>query len=72
MNAAPLIVLRHLWVLRRNRPWQLIVNGVFEPFLYLVSIGVGIGQLVTCPRGRAARHDLRGLRRAGPARHRRR
>jgi lipooligosaccharide transport system permease protein len=50
MNAH-LIVLRHLWVLRRNRPWWLIVNGVFEPLLYLVSIGVGIGQLVTVPDG---------------------
>src|SRR5262245_22994857 len=43
---AHLIVLRHYWVLRRNRPWSLIVNGVFEPFLYLMSIGVGIGQLI--------------------------
>jgi lipooligosaccharide transport system permease protein len=40
------IVLRHLWVLRRNRPWQLVVNGVFEPFLYLLSIGLGVGQLI--------------------------
>ena len=50
---AHLIVLRHLWVLRRNRPYWLIVNGVFEPFLYLMSIGVGIGQLVTLPPGSA-------------------
>ncbi len=50
---AHLIVVRHLWVLRRNRPYWLIVNGVFEPFLYLVSIGVGIGQLVTLPPGSA-------------------
>ncbi len=48
---AYLIVLRHLWVLRRNRPYWLIVNGIFEPFLYLMSIGVGIGQLVTLPPG---------------------
>lgn len=46
MPAAHLIVLRHLWVLRRGRPWNLAVNGVFEPFLYLMSIGVGIGQLI--------------------------
>jgi lipooligosaccharide transport system permease protein len=51
--SAHLIVLRHLWVLRRNRPWQLLVNGIFEPFLYLVSIGVGIGQLVELPAGAA-------------------
>lgn len=48
---AHLILLRHLWVLRRNRPYWLVVNGVFEPFLYLMSIGVGIGQLVTLPPG---------------------
>jgi len=45
-NGAFLIVLRHWWVLRSGRPWALAVNGVFEPFLYLMSIGVGIGQLV--------------------------
>jgi lipooligosaccharide transport system permease protein len=45
-SAAHLIVLRHLWVVRRRRPWQLVVNGVFEPFLYLMSIGVGVGQLI--------------------------
>jgi lipooligosaccharide transport system permease protein len=46
MNRALLIVVRHWWVLRSGRPWGLAVNGVFEPFLYLMSIGVGIGQLV--------------------------
>ena len=50
MNAQ-LIVLRHLWVLRRNRPYQLIVNGIFEPFLYLTSIGFGIGVLIDLPPG---------------------
>lgn len=45
MNAY-LLVLRHFWVLKKNRPWGLLVNGIFEPFLYLMSIGVGIGQLV--------------------------
>ena len=46
MSSAHLLVLRHLWVLRRNRPWALVVNGIFEPFLYLVSIGVGVGHLI--------------------------
>ena len=50
MNAH-LIVLRHLWVLRGRRPYQLVVNGVFEPFLYLMSIGVGLGALVELPEG---------------------
>jgi lipooligosaccharide transport system permease protein len=48
---AHLIVLRHLWVLRARRPWTLIVNGIFEPFLYLMSIGVGIGALIDAPAG---------------------
>jgi lipooligosaccharide transport system permease protein len=43
---AYLLVLRHFWVLRKNRPWGLLVNGIFEPFLYLMSIGVGLGKLV--------------------------
>ncbi|RKR92011.1 lipooligosaccharide transport system permease protein [Micromonospora pisi] len=46
MSSAHLIVLRHLWVLRHGRPWNLVVNGIFEPFLYLLSVGIGIGQLV--------------------------
>jgi lipooligosaccharide transport system permease protein len=45
-GGARLLVLRHIWVLRKRRPWTLLVNGIFEPFLYLISIGVGIGQLV--------------------------
>lgn len=40
------IVVRHLWVLRHGRPWNLLVEGIFEPFLYLMSIGLGIGQLI--------------------------
>jgi lipooligosaccharide transport system permease protein len=51
---AHLIVLRHLWVLRARRPYGLMVNGIFEPFLYLMSIGFGIGQLVTLPAGTVA------------------
>jgi lipooligosaccharide transport system permease protein len=45
-GGARLLVLRHIWVLRKNRPWTLLVNGIFEPLLYLLSIGVGIGTLV--------------------------
>jgi lipooligosaccharide transport system permease protein len=54
VSSAHLLVLRHFWVLRRRRPWTLIVNGIFEPFLYLTSIGFGIGQLITTgPQGSA-------------------
>jgi lipooligosaccharide transport system permease protein len=46
LSGVRLILLRHALVLRRNRPWRLIVFGVFEPFLYLASLGVGLGTLV--------------------------
>jgi lipooligosaccharide transport system permease protein len=46
MSSARQIVVRHWWVLRRGNPWTLLVNGLFEPFLYLMSIGVGIGSLI--------------------------
>ncbi len=52
MSSARLIVVRHWWVLRRGNPWTLLVNGLFEPFLYLMSVGVGIGTLIGAP-GRA-------------------
>jgi lipooligosaccharide transport system permease protein len=52
MSSARLIVVRHWWVWRRGNPWTLLVNGLFEPFLYLMSVGVGIGTLIGTP-GRA-------------------
>jgi lipooligosaccharide transport system permease protein len=45
-SSARLVVVRHWWVLRKGRPWSVLVNGVFEPFLYLMSIGVGFGSLL--------------------------
>jgi lipooligosaccharide transport system permease protein len=38
------LVERNLMVYRRG--WLVIVSGFFEPFFYLLSIGVGIGKLV--------------------------
>jgi lipooligosaccharide transport system permease protein len=38
------LVERNLMVYRRS--WLIIVSGFFEPFFYLLSIGVGIGRLV--------------------------
>lgn len=38
------LVYRNLLVARRT--WPLFVSGLFEPFFYLLSIGVGIGGLV--------------------------
>jgi lipooligosaccharide transport system permease protein len=49
MSSARLIVVRHWWVLRRGNPWTLLANGLFEPFLYLMSVGVGIGTLIGAP-----------------------
>ncbi len=38
------LVFRNLLVARRT--WLLFVSGLFEPFFYLLSIGIGIGALV--------------------------
>lgn len=46
LRSARVIVTRHWWVLRRANPWSPVVEGLFEPFLYLMSIGVGIGALI--------------------------
>ena len=48
---APLSARRAGYLVRRNflvarRTWVLFVSGFFEPFFYLLSIGVGIGGLV--------------------------
>jgi lipooligosaccharide transport system permease protein len=50
LDAARQVVVRHWWVVRSGRPWATLVNGLFEPFLYLMSIGVGIGTLIG-PKG---------------------
>ena len=42
--AVRLLVLRNYTVYRRQ--WKLFVTGFFEPFFYLLSIGIGVGQLV--------------------------
>jgi lipooligosaccharide transport system permease protein len=46
LRSARVIVVRHWWVVRRANPWSPLVEGLFEPFLYLMSIGVGIGTLI--------------------------
>ncbi len=50
LSSARQLVVRHWWVVRSGRPWATLVNGLFEPFLYLMSIGVGIGTLIG-PKG---------------------
>ena len=70
VSSAHLLVLRHLWVLRRNRPWALVVNGIFEPFLYLRLDRRRHRPARRQPRRRrAGRHRVRGVRRPGPAGH---
>lgn len=44
LHRAGHLVFRNLLVARRT--WLLFVSGLFEPFFYLLSIGVGIGALV--------------------------
>lgn len=38
------VVERNIWVYRRG--WMYLVSGFFEPFFYLLSIGVGLNRLV--------------------------
>jgi lipooligosaccharide transport system permease protein len=42
--AVRLLVLRNYLVYRDA--WKLFVTGFFEPFFYLLSIGIGVGQLI--------------------------
>jgi lipooligosaccharide transport system permease protein len=44
LHRAGHLVHRNLLVARRT--WLVFVSGMFEPFFYLLSIGVGVGQLV--------------------------
>jgi lipooligosaccharide transport system permease protein len=43
-QAARLLVLRNYMVYRKA--WKLFLTGFFEPFFYLLSIGIGVGQLI--------------------------
>ena len=50
MRAASLVVERNVWAYRRQ--WLVFASGFAEPLLYLLSIGIGVGELVgTLPAG---------------------
>jgi lipooligosaccharide transport system permease protein len=44
VRAAGLLVQRNYTVYRKY--WKLFLTGFFEPFFYLLSIGIGVGQLI--------------------------
>ena len=44
IQATRLLVLRNYLVFRKS--WKLFLSGFFEPFFYLLSIGIGVGQLI--------------------------
>ena len=44
MRAAALVVERNVWAYRRQ--WLVFSSGFVEPLLYLLSIGIGVGELV--------------------------
>jgi lipooligosaccharide transport system permease protein len=44
VRAAALLVHRNYIVYRKA--WKLFLTGFFEPFFYLLSIGIGVGQLI--------------------------
>jgi lipooligosaccharide transport system permease protein len=43
-RAAQLVVERNIWAYRRQ--WFVFASGFAEPILYLLSIGIGVGELV--------------------------
>jgi lipooligosaccharide transport system permease protein len=43
-RATAVLVLRNFIVYRKA--WKLFLSGFFEPFFYLLSIGIGVGQLI--------------------------
>jgi len=44
VRATALLVQRNYIVYRKA--WKLFISGFFEPFFYLLSIGIGVGQLI--------------------------
>jgi lipooligosaccharide transport system permease protein len=50
------VTLRNVTVMRHSGVWLVVISGFFEPVLYLLSIGFGVGSLVsgfTLPDGRS-------------------
>ncbi|MFC4589570.1 ABC transporter permease [Sphaerisporangium corydalis] len=45
-GGAHLLLLRNLWVHKGHSPWTMALYSIFEPVLYLLAIGVGVGRLV--------------------------
>ena len=49
------VTTRNLMAIRHSGYWLVVISGFFEPVLYLLSIGVGVGGLIpnfTLPDGR--------------------
>ena len=66
------LIERHARVYRHT--WLVLASGFFEPLFYLLSIGVGIGELVgkvTFAGHAVPLHQLRGARAAGDVRYER-
>ncbi|WP_181871052.1 ABC transporter permease [Sphaerisporangium album] len=45
-SGAQYLLLRNVWVHKGHGPWTMALYSIFEPILYLLAIGVGIGRLV--------------------------
>ena len=65
-GALRLLVYRNYIVYRQA--WKLFVTGFFEPFFYLLSIGIGVGALIDTFEFNGRAGALRRVRRAGDAR----
>jgi lipooligosaccharide transport system permease protein len=46
VGGAHLLLLRNLWVHKGHSPWTMALYSIFEPVLYLLAIGVGIGRMI--------------------------
>ncbi len=45
-GGAHLLLLRNLWVHKGHSPWTMALYSIFEPVLYLLAIGVGVGRMI--------------------------
>jgi lipooligosaccharide transport system permease protein len=55
LQRATAVSVRNAYALRHTGYWWVVISGFFEPLLYLLSIGIGVGALVkqfTLPDGR--------------------
>ena len=66
VGATRLLLQRNYIVYRKA--WKLFITGFLEPFFYLLSIGIGVGQLIDTFEFNGRQVPVRRVRRARHAR----